>query len=135
MRNSLYKLFVVPFLLVSLARCDDDREEQKRVTRVDLSNVDFSDRDEASANVMGPLMEDLDRRLFHLFEKTTTAECREKIAQHYGYFTKAFGLEEPLPFSEIDHFNNTCEDEHPWNFNNLPEGVVSHYRNATKAYQ
>lgn len=128
MRSSLYNLLVVPFLVASLAklaRCEEF-EDQKKETRVDFRSVDFSDRDAAASIVMGPLMEDMDRRLFHLFEKTKTAECREKIAEHYGYFTKAFGLEKPLPFSEIEHFNNTCKDEHPWDFNNLPEGVVSY---------
>jgi hypothetical protein len=101
------------------------RAEQKQATHVDLGGVDFSNQDEAATLAMGPLMEDADRRLFQLFEKTKTAECRSKIAEHYGYFTKAFGLEKPLPFSELAMFNNTCEDEHPWDFNNLPKGVVS----------
>lgn len=34
----------------------------------------------------------------------------------------ALAKEEPLPFVSID-FNNTCEDEQPWDFNNLPDGV------------
>lgn len=123
MSGLLYKLLVVPLCLVSLVRCETF-EDQKVRTRVDFTGVDFSDQDEASTIAMGPLMEDLDRRLFQLFEKTKTPECREKIAEHYGYFVKAIGLEKPLPFSEIEMFNNTCEDEHPWDFNNLPEGVV-----------
>jgi hypothetical protein len=123
MTRLMHKLLVVPFCLASLARCER-HEDQKDQTRVDLTSVDFSDQDEAATIAMGPLMDDLDRRLFQLFEKTKTPECRETIAEHYGYFTKAFGLEKPLPFSEIEMFNNTCEDERPWDFNNLPEGVV-----------
>lgn len=126
MTLSLYKAFFIPCLLASLARCDT-RTKQKTQTRVDLSNVDFSDRDTSATMAKDPLTEDMDRRLHRLFEKTKTDECRRKIAEHYGYFTKAFGLEKPLPFSEMEHFNNTCEDEHPWDFNNLPEGVVSDF--------
>lgn len=125
MTKVLGRLVWVPLLLGSQVT-SETREQQKKATKVDLRRVDFSDQDEAATHAMGPLMEDLDRRLFQLFEKTETAECREKIAEHYGYFTKAFGLEKPMPFSEMGHFNNTCDDEHPWDFNNLPEGVVSH---------
>lgn len=121
MTPSLYKLFVL-LLLVSLAKCNT-RAKQKTETQVDLSIVDFSDLESSATLVLDPLMDEVDRRLHRLFEKTKTAECRRKIAEHYGYFTKAFGLEKPFPFSEMEHFNNTCEDEHPWDFNNLPEGV------------
>ena len=117
-------LFWASFVLASQVSCQT-REDQKLVTEVDLTRVDFSDQDESATLAMGALMEDIDRRLFQLFEKTKTAECRQKIAQHYGYFTKALGLEKPLPFSEIAVFNNTCDDEYPWDFDNLPEGVVS----------
>lgn len=112
------------FLGILLLVACDQWEDQKEETTVDLSSVDFLDSDEASANAMGPLVEDMDRRLFQLFEKTKTPECRQKIAEHYGYFTKAFGLEKAMPFSEMEEFNNTCDDEEPWDFNNLPEGVV-----------
>jgi hypothetical protein len=123
-RRRIGRLFWAPFVLASQVYCQT-RQEQKLATQVDLTRVDFSDQDEAATLAMGPLMEDIDRRLFQLFEKTKTAECRHKIAEHYGYFTKALGLEKPLPFSEMAVFNNTCDDEYPWDFNNLPEGVVS----------
>ena len=120
----LHKLLVVPCLLVSLARCET-KAKHKVDTRVDLSQVDFSDPNSSATMAIDPLTGEMERRLHRLFEKTKTAECRRKIAEHYGYFTQAIGLEKPLPFSEMAHFNNTCEDEHPWDFNNLPEGVVS----------
>jgi len=124
MKRAIGVLLGAIFLLTSQV-IGQSRQDQITATRVDLSGVDFTDQDEAATHAMGPLMEDLDRRLFQLFEKTKTKECRAKIAEHYGYFTKAFGLEKPLPFSEMGLFNNTCIDEHPWDFNNLPKGVVS----------
>lgn len=122
-RLSVTLILLLQFCMSLVTQCHR-REEQKVQTKVDLTSVDFSDQDEAASNAMGPLVEDMDRRLFQLFEKTKTPECRRKIAEHYGYFTKAFGLEKPLPFSEIAKFNNTCDDNEPWDFNNLPEGVV-----------
>eukprot|EP00536_Pseudo-nitzschia_multiseries_P007627 jgi/Psemu1/296635/fgenesh1_pm.181_\ len=61
-------------------------------------------------------------RFVELFEKTKTPECRELIAEHYGYFLKAIATETPLPFASTK-FNSSCNDEQPWDFNNLPKGV------------
>ena len=81
--------------------------------------------DIAAKNFIGTITADMEHRLSNMFEKTETPECRAKIAEHFGYFTESFALERPLPFSEVPDFENTCEDEIVWDFNNLPEGVVS----------
>eukprot|EP00934_Nitzschia_sp_Nitz4_P000324 Nitzschia sp. Nitz4//scaffold253_size28098//4068//6740//NITZ4_008137-RA/size28098-snap-gene-0.33-mRNA-1//1//CDS//3329544288//324//frame0 len=72
---------------------------------------------------VAPYVQNYQDRLTTLFNKTKTPECRAKIADHYGRFMKALALEQPMPFSEVHKFNNTCEDEVYWDFHNLPEGV------------
>jgi hypothetical protein len=61
-------------------------------------------------------------RLEELFHNTKTPECRALIAEHFGYHVMAIAKEEPLPFMDIQ-FENTCEDQRPYDFDNLPKGV------------
>lgn len=94
-------------------------------TTVDFSNVDLSgDAAEAAALVVDTMAAEMKRtgRFQGIFEKAKTMECRKLIAQHYGHFVKAIATETPLPFAATK-FDSSCEDEHPWDFNNLPEGV------------
>jgi hypothetical protein len=67
-------------------------------------------------------------RLQALFEKTKTPECRALIAEHFGYHVMAIAKEEPLPFVDI-RFENTCVDDRPFDFDNLPKGVHMGVRN------
>jgi hypothetical protein len=101
-------------------------------TKVDFAQVDFTgEPGDAAGNTIGPLTTDLQHRISNMYEKASTPECRATIAEHFGYFTKAFALEEPLPFADIQ-FNNTCEDEVKWDFDNLPEGThMGHIQNRT----
>lgn len=106
-----------------------ERDEQKRRTTVDFENVNFGAKAPIVAmKAMDPLVNGLEDRLTDLFSHAHTEECRAKIAQHMGYFTSALAKEEPMPFFEMSHFDNTCEDEIEWDFDNLPEGVVSRAR-------
>ncbi len=94
-------------------------------TRVDFEGVDFSgDASTAADQVMNKISEEmkLAGRMKDLFEHAHTEECRALIAEHFGYFYKAIATETPLPFANI-RFDSSCEDEEPWDFNNLPEGV------------
>mmetsp|Transcript_5128 Transcript_5128/g.9562 ORF Transcript_5128/g.9562 Transcript_5128/m.9562 type:complete len:194 (+) Transcript_5128:430-1011(+) len=98
-------------------------EHQKIQTRtqVDFTGVDFSSNaSSAAAQAVEALYADFleNGRLEELFEKATTPECRALIAEHFGYHLKALAKEEPLPFVSA-HFNSTCKDEQPWDFNNL----------------
>jgi hypothetical protein len=61
-------------------------------------------------------------RLLELFHNTKTPECRALIAEHFGYHVMAIAKEEPLPFMDIQ-FENKCEDQRPYDFDNLPKGV------------
>jgi len=94
-------------------------------TTVDFSDVDLSgDASRAAALAVDTMAAEMKKtgRFAELFEKTTTTECRELISEHYAYFLKAIATETPLPFASTI-FDSSCEDERPWDFNNLPEGV------------
>jgi hypothetical protein len=94
-------------------------------TRVDFSHTDLTgDASTAAQEALQTLTAHFlsQGRLEELFSKTKTPECRAKIAQHLGYHVMALAKEEPLPFVEIE-FTNTCQDEQPWDFDNLPDGV------------
>lgn len=100
----------------------EHRQLQQR-TWIDLTHVDLrGDASIAADNAIAALSFDFHNRLFKLFETATSASCRAKIAEHLGYHVKALDIEEPLPFVDT-WFNNTCKDEQPWDFQNLPEGV------------
>jgi hypothetical protein len=104
---------------------EDETEHQINMlnTRVDFTNVDLKgDPEKAAWNAIAELTIDLHDRISTLYEKTATQECRALIAEHFGYFVKAIATEEPLPFTEIN-FNNTCEGDVEYDFDNLPEGI------------
>jgi hypothetical protein len=94
-------------------------------TLVDFSALSLSgDPSIAAREVIQTLSEEIlqQGRLQELFSKATTPECRALIAKHFGYHVMALAKEEPLPFHSTQ-FTSTCEDEQPWDFNNLPSGV------------
>uniref|UniRef100_A0A7S4EKK1 protein xylosyltransferase n=1 Tax=Pseudo-nitzschia australis TaxID=44445 RepID=A0A7S4EKK1_9STRA len=102
-------------------------EHQKRLrkTTVNFSDVDFSgDAATAASLAVDAIAAEMKKtgRFAELFEKAKTPECRELISKHYGYFLKAIATETPLPFASTQ-FDSSCEDERPWDFNNLPQGV------------
>ena len=111
-------------------------EHQKYIeeTTIDFTGVDFSgDASSAAAlavDIMAAEMKNTGR-LAELFEKASTSECRALISKHYGYFLKAIATETPLPFASTK-FESSCEDEHPWDFNNLPKDIhMGHVQNRT----
>ena len=97
-------------------------------TSVDYRDVDFTtnnnDVGSIAAHVVDAIAEDMLKygRLQTLFEQTKTGECRQLIAEQYGYFIKSVMKELPLPFANIK-YKNTCHDTQYWDFNNLPKGV------------
>jgi hypothetical protein len=102
-----------------------DHELILQDTFVDFSSADLTgDASSAAKNAVDILASHFlsEGRLQELFEKTKTPECRALIAEHFGYHVMAVAKEEPLPFEDI-RFENTCEDERPFDFDNLPEGV------------
>lgn len=109
-------------------------QEHLQKTTVDYNGVDFSgDASIAAGLVVDTIAEEMKRtgRFAGLFEKAKTNECRALIAKHFGYFFKAIATETPLPFASTK-FDSSCEDEHPWDFNNLPEGThMGHVQNRT----
>jgi hypothetical protein len=126
----LSKLAVFAFLVI-LSTCSSGEEtptehqEFLKKTTVDFSDVDFSgDASIAAGFMVDAIAEDMKKagRFAGLFENAKTDECRALVAKHFGYFLKAIATETPLPFASTK-FTSSCEDEHPWDFNNLPEGV------------
>jgi hypothetical protein len=109
-------------------------QERLQQTTVDFNGVDFSgDASIAAGLLVDTIAEEMKRtgRFEGLFEKAKTNECRALIAEHFGYFLKAIATETPLPFASTK-FDSSCEDEHPWDFNNLPEGThMGHVQNRT----
>ena len=102
-----------------------EHQEHLEMTTVDFSAFNFSgDASTVAGLVMDKIAEEakLAGRLESLFEDAKTDECRALIAQHFGYFYKAIATETPLPFAST-HFDSSCEDNEPWDFDNLPEGV------------
>ena len=102
-----------------------EHQKHLRRTTIDFGGVDFSGDASAAAGLMvDTVAEEIKRtgRFTELFQNTQTEECRALIAEHYGHFIKAIATETPLPFAST-RFDSSCDDEHPWDFNNLPEGV------------
>ena len=102
-----------------------EHQEHLQRTTVDFSGVDFSgDASTTAGLVVDTIADEMKRsgRFAGLFEKAQTDQCRALIAEHFGYFLKAIATETPLPFASTK-FDSSCEDERPWDFNNLPEGV------------
>lgn len=56
-----------------------------------------------------------------LFEKATSLECRAKIAEHFGYFVNALGIERSLPFLDVT-FTNECPSPPAFDFANPQPG-------------
>ena len=108
-------------------RMTDYEKYTSRRLKIDYSNVDFADDNDPgkmAAHTVDAIAEDMlkDGRLQSLFENAKTAECRHKIATHYGYFIKSLTREVSLPFTDIK-YQNTCEETQYWDFNNLPKGI------------
>jgi hypothetical protein len=92
-------------------------------TKIDFGSVDLSgDPQQAASQAVQALTTDLQGSLSKLFEQAVTHECRALIAEHYGYFTKALAEEVPFPFSDVE-FENTCEEDVEYDWDNLPPGV------------
>ena len=83
-----------------------------------LGTLDASD---AASLVMDVIGTKLRERIAGIFAKAQTAECRQKIATHFGYFVNAIGLEESLPFTDIEFPNECGEPVYMWS--DLPEDV------------
>ena len=68
-----------------------------------------------------------------LFENAKTEQCRAKIAEHFGYYINAMGLERSLPFQNIE-FRNECPSPPAFDFDypnpNLHLGMIQN-----KTYQ
>lgn len=134
------KSLIVVILLVVLSSCTSSEEasteaqstpaltehqEHLQRTAVNFNGIDFSgDASTTAGLVVDTIAEEMKRngRFVGIFEKAETEECRALIAEHFGYFLNAIATETPLPFASTK-FDSSCEDEHPWDFNNLPEGV------------
>jgi hypothetical protein len=72
----------------------------------------------------------VEKRLTSLFSKAKTPECRALIGEHYGYFINAIGLEQSMPFADLQ-LNDTCT-ETKYDTDNLPEGMhIGHVQNKT----
>lgn len=76
----------------------------------DINDLGSLDSEEASKVAAQWLLDgsDIRQKLKQLFEKAKTKECREKIAQHFGYFMAALGREVAMPFTYGWYLNNTC---------------------------
>ena len=91
-------------------------------TKLDLlSSADDDEHPIDAAFVAGLFSSQLEQRLEGMYAKTTTNECRAKIATHLGYFVNALALEEALPFTDV-RFPNEC-GEPVYSWDNLPEGM------------
>jgi hypothetical protein len=100
-----------------------DHRHHLETTKVDFSSVDLTgDPQKAASQAVQALTTDLQDSLSKLFEKAVTPECRALIAEHYGHFSKALTEEVPFPFSDV-HFDNTCEGDIEYDWDNLPPGV------------
>ena len=102
-----------------------EHQEHLEKTRVDFSQVDFSgDASTVAGLVVDVIAQETIKagRLESLFRDAKSSQCRELIAEHFGYFLKAIATETPFPFASTQ-FDSSCDDQKPWDFNNLPEGV------------
>lgn len=96
-------------------------QDSRRRTQVNLEGLDFLAENAASLAVQRVVEASLTKRLAKIFQKTRSPECRAKIVEHLGHFINAIGLEECLPFSEIQFKNQCGEPVYMWN--DMPEGM------------
>ena len=90
--------------------------------------LDVYDPSEASDLVANALLEGsgVKSKLLSLFENARSTECRELIAEHFGYFMAALGREEDMPFVGWE-LENTCPD-----FDEMPDYVGINAQNTTE---
>ena len=94
----------------------------KKKVNVDFPDLGSEEPEEAASIALHHMVEaSLQNRLAKLFAKTKTSECRAKIAQHFGYFINAIGMEANLPFSELEFTNECGEPVYMWK--DLPEDM------------
>ena len=142
------KSFVLQCLLLCILRYgvaanNNDNEAEKHhvtehqkllaKTHTELSTIDLDGTPEESANnvITEITTKSLHNRISSLYENAVTPECRALIGEHFGYFINALAQEESLPFANIK-FNNTCENDIEYDFNNLPPGIhMGHINNRT----
>lgn len=95
----------------------------KRRTRVPIDDLKLDEMDaaEAAQQVMARIGIKTQSRLTKLFEKATSLQCRAKIAEHYGYFVNAIGMEKSLPFYDVI-FHNECPSPPAYDFNDSQPG-------------
>lgn len=85
----------------------------------DLANLDAV---EATSLVLDKLTESVHDRMATIFEKATSAECRAKIATHFGYWINAIGNEKAaFPFVGAT-FEHECPEPY-LDFDNLPKDI------------
>ena len=85
----------------------------------DLANLDAV---EATTLVLDKLTESVHDRMATIFEKATSAECRAKIATHFGYWINAIGNEQAaFPFVDAT-FEHECQEPY-LDFDDLPEDI------------
>jgi hypothetical protein len=103
------------------SRIDELREKVEVRFDVGTDNnlLSLDDPSDSASLVMDRIGVNLRERMSSIFAKTKTAECRLKIAQHFGYFINAIGLEESLPFTDVEFTNECGEDVYIWK--DLPE--------------
>ena len=102
-----------------------DHQKYMKETTIDFTGIDFTgDASTAAALAVDTMAAEMKNvgRFKELFENAITPECRALISKHFGYFLKAIATETPLPFASTK-FESSCEDEHPWDFNNLPKDI------------
>lgn len=88
---------------------------------MEFPTLGYLSPDQATDQVMNALGNAMKNRIAGLFEKAKTQNCRQKIAEHFGYFVEAIGREESLPFVD-EEFTNEC-GEPVYDWNDLPEGM------------
>ena len=101
-------------------------EKESEISAIDFSPMmdDLANLDavEASSLVLDKLTESVHDRMTTIFEKATSAQCRAKIATHFGYWINAIGNEKTaFPFVGAT-FENECPEPY-LDFNDLPEDV------------
>ncbi len=132
--------FLLFFIVCSSTNCqrEENGGEKEEINRTqyeietEKSHVDFShllnelgehSSSDASDVAIKEMTRSLHERISKMFEKATSAECRAKIAQHFGHWIEAIGGEKAaLPFTNA-RFVNQCP-EPPLNFENLPKNLT-----------
>ncbi|KAL7566842.1 hypothetical protein ACA910_021341 [Epithemia clementina (nom. ined.)] len=120
---------------LSLVRPRQDDDKNTNLQKLFSDDLDATQ----AAQVATQLLLDqssVTQRLESLFAKATTASCRAKILQHYGYFVTALGREEPLPFASSSRsfarLNNTCPEPVYDDWTKLPPGMhLGHIQNRS----